>query len=194
MTGLTLASGSVSRRAVLTAAGVSFDWMSPGVDETAVKTEQLGAGASPQNIAEVLAGLKAVAVSRERPGLVVGADHTLDLDGYLFDKPHDLAGAKATLTALRGTTHRLHSAVAVARAGAVVWRHCETAVLTMWAFDDAFVDRYLADQGETVLSSVGAYLLEGQGIQLFETIEGDYFSILGLPLLPLLRFLRSSPQ
>ena len=194
MTGLTLASGSVSRRAVLTAAGVSFDWLSPGVNETAVKTEQLGTGASPQNIAEVLAGLKAVAVSRERTGLVVGADQTLDLDGRLFDKPGDLAGAKATLMALRGKTHRLHSAVAVAHEGAVVWRHCETASLTMWAFDDAFIEAYLADQGETALTSVGAYLLEGRGIQLFETIDGDYFSILGLPLLPLLRFLRSSSQ
>lgn len=189
-----LASTSVSRRAILQAAGLDFDAVSPGVDEDAVKLSCLASGAPPRRIAVVLADQKALAVSRSMPGLVIGADQTLDLDGALYDKPRDLAQARQTLAALRGKTHHLHSAIAAARDGAVVWRACQTASLTMWTFDDVFLDAYLTDQGEAVLSSVGAYLLEGRGIQLFDKIEGDYFSILGLPLLPLLAFLRSRAE
>lgn len=192
MSGLILASTSAPRGAILSAAGVIFSVVAPGVDEDPVKAQLLAAGAGPRDIAAELAGLKAVAVSRLHRGLVVGADQTLDLDGALFDKPRDLCQARRTLEALRGRTHLLHSAVTVASGGAALWSEVVTARLTMWPFSDAFLDRYLAEQGEQVLSSVGAYLIEGRGIQLFETIEGDHFSILGLPLLPLLTYLRAA--
>ena len=191
MSGLILASTSASRRAILDAAGVAFTAIAPDVDEDAAKAALLAAGAGPLDVAAELASLKAIAVSRLLSGLVIGADQTLELDGALFDKPRDLAEARRTLEALRGRAHRLHSAVAVASGGEVLWSEVVTARLTMWPFSDAFLDRYLADQGDAVLSSVGAYLIEGRGIQLFEKIEGDHFAILGLPLLPLLNYLRA---
>ena len=191
MSGLILASTSASRRAILDAAGVAFRAIAPDVDEDAAKAALLAAGAGPLDVAAELASLKAIAVSRLLSGLVIGADQTLELDGALFDKPRDLAEARRTLEALRGRAHRLHSAVAVASGGEVLWSEVVTARLTMWPFSDAFLDRYLADQGDAVLSSVGAYLIEGRGIQLFEKIEGDHFAILGLPLLPLLNYLRA---
>ena len=192
MSGLILASTSASRRAILEAAGVAFTAMAPEVDEDAAKAKLLSAGAGPLDIAMQLADLKAIAVSRRHSGLVIGADQTLELGGALIDKPGDLAEARATLEALRGRTHRLHSAVVVASGGEALWRDVVTARLTMWPFSDAFLDRYLADQGDRVLSSVGAYLIEGRGIQLFEEIDGDHFAILGLPLLPLLNYLRAA--
>lgn len=194
MTPLILASTSASRHALLRAAGMAFEAVAPGIDEHGPKATLLDAGASPRDIALALATLKAQSVSRRRAGLVLGADQTLDLDGALFDKPVDLADARKTLVSLRGKTHALHSAAVVARGGAVLWSTVATARLTMWPFDDAFLNAYLEDQGAAVLSSVGAYLLEGRGIQLFSLIEGDYFGILGLPLLPLLAFLRVVDQ
>ena len=188
---LILASKSAARRAVLDGAGVAYEAASPGVDEDAVKVEMLAAGAGPAAIAETLAERKALAVSAVRPGLVIGADQTLDLDGRLYDKAEDLAAAGERLALLRGRTHRLHSAVVVARDGAPVWRTLETAVLTMRDFSDEFLDGYLATEGTHALGSVGCYRLEGPGAQLFSRIEGDYFSILGLPLLGLLDFLRN---
>jgi septum formation protein len=189
--GVVLASASSARRAVLEGAGVPFEVVRSGVDEDAVKAELLAAGAGPQSVAEALAARKAAAVSRDRPGLVIGADQTLELDGRLYDKADDLAAADARLRELRGRAHRLHSAVAVAEDGRPVWAQTVSATLTMRDFSDAFIAHYLAAEGEAALGSVGCYRLEGLGVQLFADIEGDYFTILGLPLMGLLELLRS---
>ncbi|WP_293907537.1 Maf family protein [Phenylobacterium sp.] len=187
---LILASKSAARRAVLAGAGVPHEAVVPGVDEDAVKAGLLAEGAGPREVADALAELKAIKVSRSRPGLVIGADQTLDLDGQLYDKAETVAAARERLRILRGKTHKLHSAVVVARDGAPIWREVATASLTMRDFSDAFLDHYLATEGEAALGSVGCYRLEGPGAQLFSRIEGDYFAILGLPLLGLLDLLR----
>ena len=192
MTAIVLASASASRAALLRAAGVSFAIVPSRVDETAVKTDLLQRSAGPDAIARQLAELKARDVSSRIEGLVIGADQTLDLGGLLYDKPRDLAESRERLAALRGRRHSLHAAVAVAARGDVVWSALDTASLTMRDFSDEFLDAYVVRQGEAVTSTTGAYLLEGEGVQLFESIEGDYFSILGLPLLPLLAFLREA--
>ena len=190
MTPIVLASASPSRAALLRAAGVPFSVTPSRVDEDAVKRRMLAQSAGPDAVARSLAALKARSVSQGVAGLVIGADQTLDLDGALHDKPRDLAESRERLKVLRGRRHSLHAAIAVAREGEIVWSALDTARLTMRLFSDEFMDAYLARQGEAVTSSTGAYLLEGEGIQLFEAIEGDYFSILGLPLLGLLAFLR----
>lgn len=192
MTTVTLASQSASRAAILKAAGVVFETASPGVDEEAAKADLLATGAGARQIAEALAEAKAAQVSRQRTGLVIGADQTLDLDGVLYDKAKSPSEARARLLALRARTHQLHAAVVVARDGATIWRSADTSRLTMRAFSDAFLDDYLAAEGEAILSSVGCYRLEERGAQLFESVEGDYFSILGLPLFGLLGFLRQA--
>jgi septum formation protein len=188
--GVVLASKSRARRAVLESAGVQFVVATAGVDEEAVKASLLAKSAGPRDIADALAELKAVKVSRTRPEFVVGADQTLELDGALYDKVDTLAAARQRLAALRGRPHRLHSAVVVAKEGAPIWRETATATLTMRDFSDAFLDAYLVREGEAALGSVGCYRLEGLGAQLFDRIEGDYFAILGLPLLGLLDLLR----
>jgi septum formation protein len=185
-----LASKSLARRAVLEGAGVPIEVAASGVDEDEVKARLKAAGAGPREIAEALAELKAVKVSHGQPALVIGADQTLEFEGELFDKVATLEEARARLKMLRGRPHRLHSAVVVAREGAAVWREVDTASLTMRAFSDAFLEDYLASEGPAALGSVGCYRLEGPGAQLFSAIEGDYFAILGLPLLGLLDFLR----
>jgi len=191
VTAVILASTSAVRRALLAGAGLTFTSVSPGVDEDAVKIERLAQGAGPSDVAADLAAIKAETVSRDFDGLVIGADQTLDLDGALFDKVADVESARERLIQLRGRTHRLHAGVAVAEAGQVVWREMVTASLTMRAFSDGFLDTYLARNGEAALTSVGCYHLEGEGIQLFDKVDGDYFSILGLPLLGLLDFFRT---
>lgn len=191
MTQLVLASTSAVRRTLLAGAGLTFTSVGPGVDEEAVKTRRLAEGAGPRDVAADLADIKAETVSRTFDGLVIGADQTLDLDGELFDKVADVEAARARLVRLRGRTHRLHAGVAVAEGGRVVWRQMVTASLTMRAFSDGFLDAYLARNGEAALSSVGCYHLEGEGVQLFDQVDGDYFSILGLPLLGLLDFFRA---
>lgn len=185
-----LASKSAARRAVLDGAGVTYEATVAGVEEEAVKAAMLAEGASPRDVADALAELKAVKVSRARPGLVIGADQTLEFEGGLYDKAETVAAARDRLTALRGKPHRLHSAVVVARDGQPIWREMATATLTMRDFSDGFLDDYLAREGEAALGSVGCYRLEGPGAQLFAKIEGDYFAILGLPLLGLLDLLR----
>jgi septum formation protein len=190
MTPIVLASTSAVRRTLLAAAGLSFTAISPGVDEEAVKTEMLARGEGPKAVAQALADIKAQRVSREMAGLVIGADQTLDLDGALFDKVADIAAARERLVMLRGREHRLHAGVAVARAGGVIWRKTVTTRLVMRDFSDAWLDDYLARNAEAALSSVGCYHLEGEGAQLFDTVEGDYFSILGLPLLDVMACLR----
>ncbi len=190
MTHLILASTSAARASLLRQAGVAVDIRSPGVDETSLKLALLGECVGARDIADALAEAKAVKVSRKHRGLVIGADTTLERDGRLYDKPGDLQEAREQLLALRGQQHKLHSAVVIAEDGAALWRHVETATLSVRAFSDAFLDIYLEQEGEALLTTVGGYRLEGLGAQLFTLIKGDYFSILGLPLLPVLDFLR----
>ncbi|MCA6285560.1 Maf family protein [Phenylobacterium sp.] len=185
-----LASRSAARSALLRGAGVSFEAADSGVDEAALKTAILAGGAGPAEVASALAREKALAVSRRGPGLVIGADQTLDFEGRLHDKPLSLAEAADRLRAMRGRAHRLHAAVAAARDGVVIWEALSSAELIMRSFSDAFLEAYLAGEGEEALSSVGAYRLEGPGVQLFSEIRGDYFTILGLPLTGLLELLR----
>ncbi|MFI4973767.1 MAG: Maf family protein [Caulobacterales bacterium] len=187
---IVLASRSASRAAILKGAGVAFESAGSGVDEDAAKASLVAAGADPCGIADALAELKAVTVSRARPGLIIGADQTLDLDGQLYDKAGDLDEARRRLRSLRGRTHHLHAAVVVARDGEAIWRALASPRMTMRPFSDAFLEAYLARNADAVLGSVGCYQLEGEGVQLFEEIDGDYFAILGLPLLPLLDLLR----
>ena len=185
-----LASKSAARRAVLEGAGVPFEVSVAGVDENAVKTAMLAQGASPRDVADALAELKAVRVSRSRAGFVIGSDQTLEFEGRLYDKVESLEAARERLVLMRGKVHRLHSAVVVARDGAPIWREVITATLTMLEFTDAFLEAYLATDGEQALGSVGCYRLEGPGVQLFSRIEGDYFAILGLPVFGLFDLLR----
>ena len=185
-----LASKSAARRAVLEGAGVPFEAASADVDEDATKARLLAGGGAPKTIAEALAEEKALAVSAMRPGYVIGADQTLEFEGGLYDKVASAAAARERLRLLRGRPHQLHSAVVVARDGAAVWRETASATLVMREFSEEFLEAYLALEGEAALGSVGCYRLEGPGSQLFSRIEGDYFAILGLPLLGLLEFLR----
>ena len=186
---LMLASRSASRRAVLTAAGIPLDVVPADVDERDIEAQAGAQGG--EAIAALLARAKALAVAEQhREHLVLGADQTLALGPTLFTKPADMRGARAQLRQLRGRTHALHSAVVVATGSAVLFQHCATARLTMRNFSDDFLDAYLETAGPLVTQSVGGYQVEGIGITLFERIEGDHFTILGLPLLPLLGYLR----
>jgi septum formation protein len=190
VTALILASKSTARRAVLEGAGVPFEAVGSGVDEDAAKVGLAAKRATPRQVAEALAEDKALAVSVSRPELVVGADQTLEFQGQLYDKVESVDDARARLKTLRGKPHQLHSAVVVAQAGAVVWRETQSATLRMRDFSDGFLEDYLAAEGEAALGSVGCYRLEGRGVQLFSKIEGDYFTILGLPMMGLLDLLR----
>jgi septum formation protein len=189
---LIVASGSAVRRTLLESAGLYFEVITAELDERAAERPLLDAGAPPEDIALALAMAKAGEVSGRRPAdLVIGADQVLALNGERLVKPDDMEAARRQLLRLSGREHRLHSAVACARGGEVVWEHVETATLTMRRLEPELVGRYLARVGPAALASVGSYQLEGLGIQLFERIEGDYFAILGLPLLPLMHFLRT---
>lgn len=187
---LILASGSAARRQILTGAGVPFVVQPADIDEEVLKEELLAKGQPPIAIAQALARAKALARSKQTPGLVIGADQTLDLAGVLFNKAASLAEAEASLRLLRGKTHQLHSATALALNGQLVWQEVVSASLTMRDFSDRFLSRYLEQQGPAILFCVGGYQLESHGVQLFEQIEGDYFTILGLPLSGLLAQLR----
>ncbi|PWC74631.1 nucleoside triphosphate pyrophosphatase [Azospirillum sp. TSH64] len=188
---LVLASGSRTRAAMLEQAGVPAILDEPLVDEDEVKAAGRAEGVPADAVAEALAELKAQRIARRHPGaLVVGADQMLECEGRWFDKPADRAAARAQLLDLRGKTHRLVSCAVVVRDGERMWHKTDSARLTMRNFSEAFLDDYLDRVGDDVLHSVGAYQLEGLGAQLFHRVEGDFFTILGLPLLPLLGFLR----
>lgn len=190
---IVLASASATRRSLLEQAGVPFVVDTAAVDEAAVKGAMRQETANPARVAEVLAELKATRVSSRHPGaIVIGADQMLDCEGAWFDKPESVEAARVQLLALRGRSHRLTSSVVAVRDGTRLWHHTEAAKLTMRQFSDAFLDQYLAAAGAAATTSVGAYQLESLGAQLFMTVEGDHFTILGLPLLPLLDFLREN--
>lgn len=184
---LILASKSAARRAMLTDAGVPFAVQVADVDEDALKTP----GVDPVELAVELARAKALAVSRhDADAWVLGADQTLSFEGGLVSKAPTMQAARERLSAMRGRSHQLHSGAALARNGQVVWSGVDTVEMKVRDFSDAFLDAYLAAEGEVLLACVGSYRLEGLGSQLFEAVEGDYFTVLGLPLWPVLAELR----
>lgn len=186
---LLLASRSAARRAMLKAAGVSFEAVDAEFDEEAAKAELKGTGAA--ELAEALADRKALAVTAGAVDLVLGSDQTLEApDGAIFGKPQSRDDAATQLRTLSGRTHKLHSAASIAEGGRIVWRSRQTVALTVRPLSEAFIGTYLADEYQAIRWGVGGYRIEGRGAQLFERIEGSHFAILGLPLLPLLVYLR----
>jgi septum formation protein len=185
-----LASSSASRAAVLKAAGLEFIQVAPGVDEEALKAGLRAEGLTVAKQADLLAETKALKVSVSHAGVVLGCDQMLELDGVAFDKAASREEARDVLRRLRGKTHILQSAIVACIDGAAVWRHLSQPRLRMRAFSDRFLESYLDAIGDRAFESVGCYQVEGRGSQLFERIEGDHFSIMGMPLLPLLQWLR----
>lgn len=191
MQNLVLASGSQFRRQLMENAGLDFTVDPARIDERAIEAPLENAGANPDTVAEALAIAKALDVSHRHPdALIIGSDQTLSLGSRVYHKPKNRAEAASHLKSFSGKTHRLNSAVALVRDSQVLWNHVSHAELTVRDLSDQFIERHLDKVGDSVLLSVGAYQLEGEGIQLFSRIEGDYFTILGLPLLPLLNKLR----
>nr|WP_198517428.1 Maf-like protein [Brucella intermedia] len=191
MSDLILASKSPFRSALLKNAGIEFSTASAEIDERAVEAPLYETGATPEEVAQVLAEAKALDVSEKNPGtVVIGCDQTLSLGDEIFHKPADMEAARRQLLKFSGMTHQLNSAVVLVKDGETLWRHVSIARMTMRDLDPGFVGRYLGRVGDAALSSVGAYQVEGPGIQLFDRIDGDYFTIVGLPLLPLLAELR----
>ncbi len=188
---LVLASASPVRNWVLKNAGLTFEVDAAEIDEAEIKKDCHAAATTAEGVATTLAEAKALAVSRRRPDAwVIGADQVLVFEGTIFDKPMDVEEAASHLRRFRGRSHDLVSAVCVAFGSRSRWLYSEVVTLHVRDFSNAFLDTYIADAGESILASVGAYRLEGLGAQLFSRIEGDYFAVLGLPLLPLLNFLR----
>lgn len=188
---IVLASSSVTRQRMLENAGVTFNSYPARIDEEEIKQSLLAEGAAGDILAEILAERKATYVSRGQPDkLIIGADQILECDGEIFSKPLDSDSAKAQLMRLRGRDHDLISVVCVVRGGQRLWHHLDRAHLKMRRFSDEFLEDYLESVGDTVLEGPGGYRIEALGAQLFSRITGDYFTILGLPLLPLLDYLR----
>jgi septum formation protein len=187
---IVLASGSATRQAMLRAAGVPFEVLVARVDEEALTAALLAEERSPRDIADALAEMKAARVSEKVPGaLVVGADQVLSCEGRLLSKPATPDEAREQLLFLMGKTHRLHSAAVIYRGGEPIWRHVSEARLTVGRLSEEWLDGYLQRNWEAVRQSVGGYRIEEEGVRLFSRIEGDHFTILGMPLLPLLSFL-----
>lgn len=188
---LVLASASSFRKKMLVDAGLSVEAVPSSIDERAVEKAVAGSEVSPEDLALILAEAKALDVSDRRRGdLVLGCDQTLSLGDEVLHKPADMEAARHRLLALSGRTHQLNSAAVLVRNGEVLWRDVGVASMTMRHLDPGFVGRHLARVGDAALTSVGAYQIEGKGVQLFDRIEGDFFTIVGLPLLPLLSALR----
>ncbi len=188
---LILASASTARASLLRNAGLTVEIVPARIDEDEVKIALRADGAPARDQADVLAEMKALAVSRSHPGaMVLGADQILDQAGRTFDKPANRAEAREQLLALRGQRHELLSAAVIARDGEPIWRHIGRARLQMRPFTEDFLDDYLDQMGDDVTTTVGGYMLEGLGAQLFARVDGDYFTILGLPLIETLGFLR----
>jgi len=188
---LILASASASRRALMAAAGLTFEVRPADVDEAVIKQEARAQGVDAEVAALGLADAKAAAVAQDEPdALVIGADQILVCNGAWFDKPVDVAAARAQLRTLRGHRHVLVTAVVCHHGAGRVWRDVASPRLAMRDFSDEFLDCYLAAEGDAVVGSVGAYRVEGRGIQLFDAVEGEYSAVLGLPMLSLLGFLR----
>ena len=185
-----LASGSAIRRQILTDAGLDFEVIVKAVDEAAIKQAMLAEGTRIRDIADALAEAKSRRVSLSESGIVIGADQIMEMDGKLFDKPPTVEAARARLLEMRGKTHRLIGAVVICENGRPVWRHMSKTVLTVRDFSDEFLDDYIKAEGDVLTKSVGAYRFEGRGAQLFSKVDGDFFSILGLSLLPVLEYLR----
>ncbi len=190
MAKLVLASGSVIRAKILSEAGLAFEIIPANIDETALIEAGTGSGVGFDDLACHLAQEKALAVSRQQDGLVIGADQILGFEGRPYEKCATLAAAKRRLKALAGKTHFLHCGIALAQQGKIIWRHGESSKMTMRDLTDQEIDAYLETVGRKVLSSVGAYYIEEHGVRLFSAMEGNHFAILGLPLLPLLAVLR----
>ena len=191
MSEVVLASGSLTRKKILEDAGLVFGVEVPNVDEQEIKEALLLKGASGEDIAGFLAEHKSCTVSARVPSaFVIGADQVLECEGEVYSKPEDLVAAKDQLTTLRGKKHTLISSVVVAESGRRIWEHTDKSLLHMRKFSDSFLDDYILKQGKPLLDSPGCYQVESAGIQLFSRIEGNYFTILGLPLLPLLNYLR----
>jgi len=191
---IALASASPTRARLLRGAGVDFDLVMSQFDEATAKVELLAAGTTPAELAGHLARGKACAAAAADSTLVIGADQVLELDGAVLSKAANRAQAREQLGRLRGREHRLHTAAALARNGQALWASAVSARLVMRAFSDDFLDGYLEAGGEALLGSVGCYHLEGVGAQLFDEVEGDYFAILGLPLIALLSALRAHEE
>jgi septum formation protein len=188
---LILASQSRFRAGLLAAAGVAVETMAAHIDEAEVKQAARAEAASAEDTALLLASLKAERIARRHPeALVIGADQMLVCDGAWFDKPPDMEAARAQLLALRGRAHTLVTAVLCQRGGQRIWQHLAKPRLVMRDFSETFLDQYLAREGEILTTTVGAYRIEGPGLQLFDRIEGEHSEIVGLPMLPLLGFLR----
>jgi septum formation protein len=188
---LILASQSATRKALLAGAGLRFEACPAPIDERALEAELLGKGGNAADLARALAEVKALAVSNQRPGtVVIGGDQVLAINGDILHKPADMASARTQLLRLRGETHELLGGIALARDNRLIWSDLVISTLTLRHFTEAELDQVLRLEGDAVLQSVGAYRFEGPSVRLFDTIDGDYFAILGLPLLPLLAALR----
>ena len=190
MSRIILASGSAIRKQILDGAGLNYEVIVKPVDEAAIKDSMLAENSRLQDVADALAEAKALRVSRQTDGFVIGADQIMVMDNQLFDKPKDMDEARERLLSMRGKRHELIGAVVICENGRPVWRHLSKTKLWVREFSNEFLDWYIEQEGEALMKSVGAYRFEGPGAQLFEKVEGGFFAILGLDLLPVLDYLR----